>query len=136
MTSDCRNPLDLAVGATAMVVATALAAALFPDAQTVARLAVMAAAIGGCAALLTRALPAVAVAAIGFLLHVGFLVNERGELTWDGLAALWELLMIAVATGAGLLCRWVRKAGAEAAVDAELREMLNSASSPDRNRPT
>jgi hypothetical protein len=132
MTSDCRNPLDLAVGATAMVVATALAAALFPDAQTVARLA----AIGGCAALLTRALPAVAVAAIGYLLHVGFLVNERGELTWDGLAALWELLMIAVATGAGLLCRWVRKAGAEAAVDAELREMLNSASSPDRNRPT
>lgn len=133
---DGRNPIELAAAAAATVTATTVAAALFPAAETGARLVVVAIAIGGCAAL-THVRTALATACLGYLLFTGFLVNTRGELTWEGTTSLWQLLTITTATGIGRACRWLRTARIEAAVDAELRQILDTASSgrDDGHRP-
>ncbi|MCW6004415.1 hypothetical protein K1W54_07435 [Micromonospora sp. CPCC 205371] len=125
---DSRNPLELAAASAALITATTVAAALFPAADTSARLVVMAIAVGGCAAL-TRARTALSTAGLGYLLFTGFLVNTQGELTWDGTTSSWRLATITTATGLGQLCRWIQAARIEAAVDAELRQLLDEAAS-------
>ena len=121
---DGRNQLEMAAASAAMVGATTAAAALFPAPDTAARLVVVAVAVAGCAAALARARDALFVAGLGYLLFNGFLVNTQGELTWDE-ASLGQLLTLAAAIGAGRLYQRVRVAQAQAAVDAELRRLLD-----------
>lgn len=128
------SPFGLAGGAAAMIGATALAAALFPAAQQPARLVVVALAAGGCAATIADTRVTLAVAGIGYLLFTGFLVNSRGELTWDGVTSLAHLLAFGTASGIGLTHRWIRTVRADVAFDAALRELLAAGQAGDDDR--
>lgn len=118
--------VNLAVGAAAMVAATAAAALLFPAAGESARLVVVCLAVGGYAALVADTRASLATAALGFLLFDGFLVNRDGELSWDGRTTSWHLVAFVLATGLGLGQRWIRHARADLAVDEELNEIVEN----------
>jgi len=70
-----------------------------------------------------------AVAGLGYLLFIGFLVNRYGELTWDGTTSAWYLTVFALAIGLGLSRRWIRALRAEAARTAELEVLINNTES-------
>ena len=117
---------ELAAGVTAMVGATALAAALFPPDQTQTGLIMVAAAAGVCAAALSRWRTAVAVTGVGYLLCTVF-ITGYGQLSWAGLTGQGYGLVFVVATMIGLGYRHMRVVQAEAAFDAELRQLLRDA---------
>jgi hypothetical protein len=108
--------IDLATGAVVMV-GVAFVAVLFHDVD--ARLAVVALAVGGHAALAATARASFAVAGIGYLIFDGFLVNRLGELTWEGMTSLWRLFVFALAVGLGLGLRRVRAVRADLALARE-----------------
>lgn len=114
--------INLAVGSVAMVAASFAAAVVSSDVS--ARLAVMALAVGVCAALFDGTRASLATAGVGYLLFTGFLVNRYGELTWHGTTALWPGAVFILAAGLGLGQRWICAARAEAAVSAELDALL------------
>jgi hypothetical protein len=99
--------IHLGIGTGAMIVAAVVAAA-FTDPATVQRLLVMALAVGLGAALIRDWRYSVALAAIGYLLYLGFLVNNYGELTWHGSSSLWDLTIFIMAYLLGLAQRWIR----------------------------
>lgn len=88
-----RTPFGIAVGigATVMVAAAALSAALFPPVDMAARLAVVSVAVGVCAATTADTWASLVTAGLGYLLFCGFLVNRYGELTWDGTTSVWHV---------------------------------------------
>jgi hypothetical protein len=108
--------IDLATGAVVMVGA-AFAAVVFRDID--ARLAAVAVAAGGFAAVAAGARASFAVAGIGYLIFNGFLVNRLGDLTWDGKTSLWHLSAFAFAVGLGLALRRLRAARADHALTLE-----------------
>jgi hypothetical protein len=121
--------IDLATGAVVMVGA-AFVAVLFRDVD--ARLVVVAIVAGGYAAAVADTRASVAVAAIGYLLFNGFLVNSLGELTWDGMSSLWHLFVFVLAIGLGLALRRVRAIRADLALS---REAASLAGTRDAKEP-
>lgn len=105
-----RTPLGIHVagGALAAVGATVLAALVVPTSATFGRLAVVALAAGVFAAVVPSAAASLATGALGFLLFIGFLVNDYGELTWDGERTQAYLLFMTLAVALGLGQRWMR----------------------------
>jgi hypothetical protein len=124
--------VELAVGAAVMVAATMVAAVLFLEPP--ARLVVVAAAIAGHAILVDNAGAAVAAGGLGYLLFNGFLVNRYGELTWDGTTSAWQMGLLALAAGAGLAVRWVRRARVRAAWPDEVAALLDTSAGGDARR--
>jgi MFS family permease len=100
--------LHLGIGSAAMIVVAFMAAA-FTDPGSVQRLLVMALAMAAGAALIPDWRYSAGLGLIGYLLYVGFLVNEYGELTWDGHGSLWDLGVFTVGFVLGLAQRWWRR---------------------------
>jgi protein-S-isoprenylcysteine O-methyltransferase Ste14 len=65
------------------------------------------------------------VAAIGYLLFNGFLVNQYGILTWNTTSA-WHIAVFVVAAALGLGVRYLRHLHAETVFDAELRQLTGT----------
>jgi hypothetical protein len=124
--------IDLAVGAVVMVAAVLGAGALFPDVP--GRLVVVALALAGYTALVGQARAGLATVVVGFLLFNGFLVNRYGELSWDGTTSAWHLGLLALAAGAGLAVRWVRRARVREAWADEVAALLDNPLGGDARR--
>lgn len=116
--------INLAAGAGVMVASVLVAPVLFPDVP--ARLAVVALAVGGFAALVDDARAGLAVGGLGYLLFDGFLVNQYGELTWTGTTTVWHVAAFALALMLGLGLRRVRAIRSRAAMNHELHELLHT----------
>jgi hypothetical protein len=93
--------ITLAAGAAA-VTAAALVAATLPASQPGWRFALIAATVGGFAAVTMdqRALPGVAL--LGWLIANGFLVDRLGELSWHGSSDIWRMIILVFAAALGL----------------------------------
>lgn len=120
------GPFELAVGAGAVVAATVALGAFLPPEQASARLIAMTVAVGLCAAMVSRARIAVAVAGLGYLLFTGFLANTSGQLTGERLIGEGQFFAIALAALIGLGYRRLRAEQADALFDAEFRELLDN----------
>jgi hypothetical protein len=94
--------VDIAGGA-AVIVFAAIGAAAVPPADPGWRLAVMAAAVGGFAALSGDRLASAAVVLLAWLVVNGFLVDRYGQLEWHGSADLARVLVLAGSAVLGLL---------------------------------
>jgi hypothetical protein len=105
------TPAGIAVaGGTAVIVGTALAAALVRPEDDVLRVALMAIALAVFAATTTaRPIVMVALVPLSWLVVNGFLVDRYGVLTWHGPADIYRLLALASAAGAGLIVREARR---------------------------
>jgi hypothetical protein len=84
-------------------------------------------AAGVCAAVLSRVRTAAVVAGPGYLLFVGFLLDGSGELTGPRLLGQGQFLAFAFAAVVGTGYRRLRAVQADAALDVELRALLNNA---------
>ncbi len=115
--------INLAIGAAVMIGATVAAAALAPEVPT--RLVVMSLAVVAVAGLVKDTRASLVVSALGYLLFTGFLVNRYGELSWDGTTSAWHLAVFALSVGLGRVWRWIRTVSAEAALIAELSNVVN-----------
>ena len=125
--------INLAAG-TGIVIAAALLAAVIPSAHTGWRFTVVALAVGLFAALTLDQLALAGVAALGWLVVNGFLVDHLGELSWHGSADLYRMLLLVVAGGFGLAAgevyrqlvalraRWMAEAQEGPAADVEEEE--------------
>ncbi len=93
----------LAVGATAAVLA-ALAASMLPGSDSVLRTLIVVVAVAAFAGWADDWRPALATAAVGFLLVDGFLVDRYGQLAWHGGA---DGLRLAAFVGAAVVGTWL-----------------------------
>lgn len=100
--------IHLAIGCVVMVAAACAAAALFPPSDIPARLAVMAATVGGYAAIVPSMRAALGVAGLSVLVFTGFLANRYGELTMRGGDTWWYALLIGAAAALGIGWRLAR----------------------------
>jgi hypothetical protein len=104
------TPAGIAVaGGAAVIVGTALAAALVRPEDEVLRVALMAIALAVFAATSARPIVMVALVPLSWLVVNGFLVDRYGVLAWHGRADLYRLLALATAAGAGLIVREARR---------------------------
>src|SRR5262245_33216568 len=102
--------IQLGIGSAALVAAWFVAAARGPSVSwQMVLLMAFAVAVG--AALISDLRFATAFAVMGYLLFVGFLVNQYGELRWDGRASLGPLAVFGFAFWLGLGRRWMRRGG-------------------------
>lgn len=122
--------VNLALGAVAMVGVTLLAGVC--TTSPVGRLLLVTAAAGVFAAKVADTRASLLTALIGFLLFDGFLVNRYGELTWDGTATAWNLMVFAVAVGLGLGQRWIRHVQAQGAFTTEPTDLFRASASGAR----
>lgn len=90
------------------MVAVIFGAAIFTDHGSLARLLVVALAISFGAALIRDRRYSAALGVIGYLLYVGFLVNQYAELSWHGRSSVWGLSVCAFGYWIGLGQRWLR----------------------------
>jgi hypothetical protein len=97
----------LGIGSALIVFAAVVAAAVFPVGQTLDRLAVLVVATALFAAVVPDVRASLGVVVLGYLLFDGFLENEYGQLTWDGMTGLWRIGMLFSAVGLGLAGRWL-----------------------------
>jgi hypothetical protein len=95
----------LGIGSLVIIVAVAVAAATFPMGQPLERLSVLAATIAVFAAVVPDIGASLSVVVLGYLLFNGFLENEYGQLTWDGMTGLWRIGLLVSAVGLGLAGR-------------------------------
>jgi len=102
---DTRLPggILVGIGSLAVIVAGFVASAL-PQADVVLRYGVLVAAVFVFAALCHSRTATTVVAAIGFLVFNGFLVNQLGELTWHGWADVTRVAALGTAAVFGRLC--------------------------------
>ncbi|WP_326562803.1 hypothetical protein [Micromonospora sp. NBC_01796] len=101
--------IRLGSGAALVVAATCLAAALFPPSAPLARLLVVAVAVGGFAAVAPDPRADVAVTLLGFLCFTGFLLDRYGELHWHTGRSGGYLLLLAAATVLGAALGTIRR---------------------------
>jgi hypothetical protein len=95
VSADDRTPTVISIGVGSVaVVAAALLAALMPAAYTGWRFAMVALAVGVFAVLTRDSWAVAAVAASGWLVVNGFLVNRMGELSWHGSPDLLRLMAL------------------------------------------
>lgn len=100
----------------AVVVASAMVAAMVPMSAGAVRLGVVAVPLAMFAASPVTATAAVATGVLASLVFDGFLVNSLGQLSWHGAVDGWRLLTLAVAVSAGFIVgvgyravnRWLR----------------------------
>lgn len=90
------------IGSVAVVVAAFLASAL-PQNDAVLRYGVLAATVFVFAAVTGRWAAATRVAIIGYLVFDGFLINQMGELSWNGRGDVARILTLSVAVIFGRL---------------------------------
>ena len=127
--SDNATPvgINVAVGAVAIVVAAFVAAAI-PPVDGGWRWALLAAGVGGSAALTVDGPAVAAVVGLAWLVGNGFLVDRAGELSWHGWADFYRLLVLLAAGAAGLLAAWLGRLAREwrdlARIDADVRRMV------------
>jgi hypothetical protein len=95
--------------------------------QVSARLITVVVAAGVCAAVLSRVRTAAAVGRLGYLMFVGFLLDGSGELAGPRLFGQGRFLAFAFAAVVGTGYRRLRAVQADAALDVELRALLNNA---------
>jgi hypothetical protein len=95
----------LGIGSLVIIVAVAVAAATFPMGQPLERLSVLAAVTAVFAAIVPDIRASLSVVVLGYLLFNGFLENEYGQLTWDGMTGLWRIGFLVSAVGLGLAGR-------------------------------
>ncbi|RKR88144.1 hypothetical protein BDK92_2451 [Micromonospora pisi] len=96
-------------GATLVVAATCLAAALFPVSAPLARLLVIVLAVVGFALVVSDLRASLVVGLLGFLCFSGFLLDRYGELHWHGARSAGYLLLLVVAVLLGTALGWVRR---------------------------
>ncbi|MGN9913412.1 hypothetical protein ACTMTJ_38320 [Phytohabitans sp. LJ34] len=120
-----------------MVAATVAAESFLAPQQASGRLITVVVAAGVCAAVVSRVQTAAAVTGLGYLLFVGFLVDGTGELLGQGLLGQGQLLAFAFAALVGVGYRRLRAVQADAALDAELYDLLDNAekTGDDDQRP-
>jgi hypothetical protein len=87
------------------MVAVTVLTAMFTQPGSPQRLLVMALAAGVAVALMPDWRQGLLLALIGYLLYVGFLVNQEGELTWHGRHPWVEVGIFALTVSSGLLGR-------------------------------
>jgi hypothetical protein len=114
--------IAVALGSAVIVAAAFVSAAVPASAGSAAvpagwvRLAPVALALAGFAALTLNPAAVAAVGGLGFLVFDGFLVNQVGELSWHGPADVRRLMVLAAAgvlgLGAGTAYRAVRRLSA------------------------
>jgi MFS family permease len=101
-------------GGAAWMVAAAFVSAAVPATAPGGRLAVLAVALAGFAALTVDLVAVAAVAGLAALVCNGFLVNQLGVLSWHGTADAVRLAVLAAAAAVGLAAgaghRFVRRA--------------------------
>jgi hypothetical protein len=115
-------------------VAATAAAASMPSTSPVARLVLAAAALSAITALIEDLRVVPPVAAIGYLLFNGFLVNRSGVLTWNP-TSRWQLAVFVVAAAVGIGLRYVRRLRAKALLDDELRRLIGNSRPTITKRP-
>jgi hypothetical protein len=96
------------IGFVAMTVA-AMITAVATEPGSSARLLMMATAVALFAAVAPRAAASATTALVGFLMYLGFLVNEEGELAWHGGQTWRQLAVFGLALLVGLGRRWFAK---------------------------
>jgi hypothetical protein len=103
--SDEENiPTGFAVAAgSVVVVASAFVSSAIPASAGAARFGLVAAALGGFAALTVNAVAIAVVGLLAFLVFDGFLVNQLGELSWHGAADVQRLFLLIVVSISGLV---------------------------------
>lgn len=104
--------IHLGIG-TAGMIFVVCAVAMFTDHGSVVRLLAVAVAVGFGAALIPDWRYAAALGVIGYLLYLGFLVNQFGELSWSGRNSLADLGVFTFAFLLGLGQRWMRLPASE-----------------------
>lgn len=124
--------INVAIGAALMVGSTMVAAVLFSMGEVSARLVVVAIAVGAYAAAVADVRASLATAALGYLLFTGFLVNQYGDLAWDGASSGWHLLVLALPAGLSLASRWIRAAKAEITRAEDLNEIFGNTDSREK----
>lgn len=102
-----RSGIHLSIGCAILVVVT-FGMAMLTDHGTQSRLLVMEVSVGLMAALVPDWRYASALGLIGYLLYLGFLVNQYGELGWHGMPSLFEAIIVGLAYSLGRGQRWVR----------------------------
>ena len=121
------------------IVAVAFVAAAFPPVDGGWRWAILAAGVGGCAAL-TIDSPAVVAVVVGlaWLVGNGFLVDRAGELSWHGWADFYRLLVLLAAGAAGLLTARLGRLAREwrdlAQIDAAVRQKVLTMNDEEKQR--
>ena len=137
--SDDATPvgINVAVGAVAIVVAAFVAAAI-PPIDGGWRWAILAAGVGGCAALTVDGRAVAAVVGLAWLVGNGFLVDRAGELSWHGWADFYRLLVLLVVGAAGLLARWLGRLAREwrgqARIDVRFQQMIRTINEEEKQR--
>lgn len=120
-----------------MVAVTVAAESFLAPEQASGRLITVVVAAGVCAAVVSRVRTAAAVAGLGYLLFVGFLIEGTGELFEQGLLGQGQFFAFAFAALVGAGYRRLRAVQADAALDAELHDLLGNAgkTGDDDQRP-
>jgi hypothetical protein len=96
-----RTPVGINVGiGSGVMVVAGLVGASIPSAAW--RLTVIALAVAGFAATTLDEVALAPVAALGFAILNGFLIDRYGQLSWHGSADLGRLMLLVVAGGVGL----------------------------------
>jgi hypothetical protein len=98
------GPTGIAVTmGSAVVVVSAFVSAAVPASAGALRLGLVAVSLAGCAALTINPVAVAAVGVLAFLVFDGFLVNQFGELSWQGAADARRLVVLATAGVLGLV---------------------------------
>jgi hypothetical protein len=100
--------INVGIGSVA-VVAVALFAALLPTSDSGLRVGLLVLTVGGFAAVTADPRATVFVAAIGYLVFDGFLINEMGKLSWHGTSDLRRVVVCVAAVLVGLAVGTVRR---------------------------
>ena len=116
------------IGAAALLTATAAAGAL-PPSHAPARVLVVAAVVGCCAAVLPDVRVTFALAGLACVSVTGFLGQEVATTSVISAEALWNLVVLGLATGLGVGQRWIRAERADVDLDAELQDLIDEAES-------
>ena len=116
------------IGAAAVPIAAAAADAL-PASHAPARVLMLAAVVGCCAAALADVRVTLALAGFAYVLATGFLSQEAAPTAVVTAEGLWNLVVLGLATGLGLGQRWIHVMQADVDIDAELQDLIDKAKS-------
>jgi hypothetical protein len=102
--------INVALGS-AVVVVAAFASAVIPASAFPVRLGLVVLVVAGFAAVAVDIAAAVVVTVLAYLVLDGFLVNEFGQLTWQGVQDLWRFSALVAAAVLGLGVGGLRRRG-------------------------
>jgi hypothetical protein len=114
------------IGAAVLLTATAAADGL-PASHAPARILMLAAVVGCCAAALVDVRVTLALAGFAYVLATGLWSQQAATTSVTSAEGLWNLTVLGLAAGLGLGQRWIRATLADLDIDAELRDLINDA---------